>query len=301
MECEYCKSNFKTIKNLSTHQKTAKYCIKLQTKPTKISYDCCICKKQFTSNNHRNNHEKLCVSVDKFKEVQSLCVEIKNDNNKKNKIILDLEDENYELLNEIEKYKQKIIEYDRQLIEKDLKSSEKECEIYKKMSEKPQAVNITNNTKNNININLTPMSFDKTEYENILRNAITENSFQQIPNDIITLIINEILLDSNGKLKYICTDKSRKKCKWKNKNGKICYDQNAEKLSFVVGLLQNIVQDVQDQQLNQKNYDRPKHGFTSHLLRKTMYYINEYLKEPLSFANALCDKLVTYNNSEEEE
>ena len=30
MECQYCKSNFKTNSSLNNHQKTAKYCLSLQ-------------------------------------------------------------------------------------------------------------------------------------------------------------------------------------------------------------------------------------------------------------------------------
>ena len=48
MECQFCKNIFSTKTNLNSHQKTAKYCLKIQGIEVEKKYECKWCNKLFT-------------------------------------------------------------------------------------------------------------------------------------------------------------------------------------------------------------------------------------------------------------
>ena len=58
--CKYCQKTFVSISNLNTHQKTAKYCLKLQNKPVSNDFKCDDCGKKFTTLYKVNHHLKSC-------------------------------------------------------------------------------------------------------------------------------------------------------------------------------------------------------------------------------------------------
>jgi len=60
MECEFCKKIFSTKGNLSSHQKTAKYCLELQGKLIETSFNCDYCNKDFTQRTSLNDHLNVC-------------------------------------------------------------------------------------------------------------------------------------------------------------------------------------------------------------------------------------------------
>jgi uncharacterized Zn-finger protein len=70
-ECEFCNKVFKSKGNLVKHQKTAKYCIKIQKEQsvntvTYTSYNCLYCKKEFSQSYNLERHLPTC--IDKFKQ-----------------------------------------------------------------------------------------------------------------------------------------------------------------------------------------------------------------------------------------
>lgn len=308
MECEYCKTSFANTQNLLNHKKTAKYCLVLQGNSKIVSYDCFICKRQFTSNKNRNVHETTCFTMYNVKEMQRKYVEtidsLETKLNDELKLVKELEDENFKYRYENENLKEKIHDLEKQFLRK-------ETEIYKSVSRSPSKIstknnnshnktNNTNNNTNNITNNitiLTPMEFDKEEYEAILRKVIKEDSFAKIPDDVIDLIIKEILVDSSGQLKYVCTDRKNRKCNWVNKKGEKCIDKDTEKILTIADSIQYIIEDVKDKHENQEGYDRKKHGRTTAFIRSALHYLKEYLDEPESFSDAICDKLTEYKTT----
>ena len=56
-QCKFCKNNFTSGSILTHHQKTAKYCLKLQDKKSKFV---CICGKKLCSNFSLQKHQKIC-------------------------------------------------------------------------------------------------------------------------------------------------------------------------------------------------------------------------------------------------
>lgn len=60
MECNYCKKILKTSYSLKTHQKTAKYCLKLRGEKQKCAYSCKACQKTFIKKDHLQRHMAGC-------------------------------------------------------------------------------------------------------------------------------------------------------------------------------------------------------------------------------------------------
>ena len=61
MECEYCKNKFKTVSSLNYHKEHAKYCLKKRNK-VNVLLKCEFCDKDFSSKHWLNSHKNKCVS-----------------------------------------------------------------------------------------------------------------------------------------------------------------------------------------------------------------------------------------------
>ncbi len=68
--CEFCNSEFSAKFNLTYHQKTAKYCLKLQGKER--SYKCKKCNKELCDKRHLDTHEQKCISQEGRKHTITL-------------------------------------------------------------------------------------------------------------------------------------------------------------------------------------------------------------------------------------
>jgi len=72
--CQYCEKEFTLHGNLLKHQKTTKYCIKIQKNQGENNVDnidnnmfkCEYCDKEFTTKNNINRHYKTCIEKIKF-------------------------------------------------------------------------------------------------------------------------------------------------------------------------------------------------------------------------------------------
>jgi hypothetical protein len=60
MKCRFCKNEFSSKTSLNHHQKTAKYCLKLQGKYTEFKLKCPGCDKSFTRKYELNRHIITC-------------------------------------------------------------------------------------------------------------------------------------------------------------------------------------------------------------------------------------------------
>jgi hypothetical protein len=64
MKCEFCKNNFVSKTSLNNHQRSAKYCLKLQGVECKYKYNCDSCKMSFHKIFNLNRHRETCKSND---------------------------------------------------------------------------------------------------------------------------------------------------------------------------------------------------------------------------------------------
>jgi hypothetical protein len=199
MFCEYCKKQFTNKSNLKAHQKTTKYCIKIQNellnqKIETDNFDCEFCLKKFTTKTNLKTHEKICIKkqdvhllLDKDKTIEKL------------KILLEEKD--------------KLIE---------------------KLMTMIQPVNISNNNSvnystsntqkiNNTINNLTPITdehmLEQSKYFNI--DYVKKGAIGYV----------DYALEYPFKNKILCVDFARRKIKYKNNDGDIVDDPEMVKLS----------------------------------------------------------------------
>lgn len=60
VRCEFCNNTFQNISILNHHQKNAKYCLKIQSKENKPSFQCQFCTKTLSSKQSLDRHSKVC-------------------------------------------------------------------------------------------------------------------------------------------------------------------------------------------------------------------------------------------------
>jgi hypothetical protein len=128
MECEFCKNIFSNKQNLSSHQKHAKYCLKIRGVKTYEEYKCDICQKNFTSSFNFKRHQTSCknnIALHEYvKEIKIL----------KDKNMI-LESKNELLTEQLEKYRKdfnnlSLIAIERPFFnEESYKDNDSECEI----------------------------------------------------------------------------------------------------------------------------------------------------------------------------
>ena len=107
MQCPFCKNTFSNKQNLNAHQKTAKYCLKIQGKKPDYKFSCKDCNKKFRTKKDLKRHEYICSPKSLIKKLQyenselQLCKQkIKNLQEiilEKDEIILRLEGKYHEL------------------------------------------------------------------------------------------------------------------------------------------------------------------------------------------------------------
>ena len=96
LKCKHCLNIFFNISSLHHHQKTAKYCLKLQGVKVE-KYKCDYCDKKLSTQQNLNNHLVVCIKYITHTKVISL----KNKIKKYKSTISKLEKNNKELQNSI--------------------------------------------------------------------------------------------------------------------------------------------------------------------------------------------------------
>ena len=207
-KCEYCKSVFKTLKTLNQHQKTAKFCLVKQKKELICEH----CNNISFSDKDYNYHQNNCVTF------------LKNE-------IKELQDENKDIVY----FQNKIEFYEKQLIEKEIQIKhlqEQIVSITKTAVSKPTTTNNTN--INNKIMNMNVLNLDSENIKNIINNNYNLDVISEGQKGIAKFATNFILKDSDGNLNYVCTDTSRKIFKYKNVDGELEKDINAQRLTDIL-------------------------------------------------------------------
>ena len=208
MECPYCNNVFSSKTNLNTHQKTAKYCLKLQEINIPVHFICKKCDKTFIHKHIYQKHISTCINTDTLEE---------------NKL---LKQENKYLKETIDKLEQTI---------KELQDDLKDVAV----SAVSRPTSITNNTNNNtsntqnILMNLTPFEMNKENFTEKIQDHFDKNYLVNGQKGVVQFVVEKILKDKDGKLMYICTDPSRQIYRFKSNDGIIERDVKAKKLTSV--------------------------------------------------------------------
>lgn len=280
MECEFCKKNFKTKSVLITHQKTAKFCLKLQGKESDIEYKC-VCDKVFNRKSHLNNHQKICSVknyVIKIEEKENLLNSKVSIIDEKDKIIIEkeniIQEKDYIIENKekiLKDFEKKLRVKEKQIYEKEKLILEKDRiinEQYKIIERKEKEINILTGeiniykqdhkvfvdiakqpktTNNNKVLNIsTPLDFnDVNKVKNALENY-NINYFLEGQKGMAKFAAENILKDPSGEYIYVCTDPSRAIFKYKDETGDIQKDIEAKKLTnyLIQGGIKNVATEL---------------------------------------------------------
>ena len=209
MECKFCKNTFSNKSALNTHMRTAKYCLELQGKEKSTKYKCENCHKSFSTMTNLNRHQQKCDIGEIYKE-EIKCITVERD-------IL----------------KNQIIEYKYKL-------SEKESQI----EDQKQTINQLQDKLENIAIKAvqrpTTTNMNKTQINNYIQKMepiSSEHMLEQSSN----LTLEHIQKGASGYAEYAleyplkertaCVDYSRRKMKFKDKDGNLITDPEMVKLA----------------------------------------------------------------------
>jgi hypothetical protein len=218
-ECIYCNKDFTSKSILKTHQKSAKYCLKIQAESSikkvdleidKRSYLCKFCNKSFTSKVCFQKHLDICI-VKLKNTIKELSVEL----DRKEKIIEEQKHQMKTIRLEVENefYKQR---------------EERSTNVVEEIAKQPRVQQTNNNQKILITSN---MDLSNEKMKEMIENSFNANYMIQGQKGVARFAYDTILKDEQGKLKYICTDPSRQIFQYKNEEGEIQKDVKAKKLT----------------------------------------------------------------------
>ena len=221
MDCEFCKKEFSTKKNLVYHQKNAKYCLDIQGK-NNDTYKCEYCEKILTTQQRLNDHQNKSCKL-------------------KNKI--NYEQENKRIHEEFLLYKKqektRLKQFEQKLSEKDKqyeqKISEKNEYILKleekidKYENKFLSLASEPKTKNTVVINTT-LNLAKENVTRLLDEHMTKDVVSGGQKGLAHMVYEKMLKGPDGKLTYKCVDPSRHNFEFLNSDGIIEKDIKAMKL-----------------------------------------------------------------------
>ena len=196
-ECEYCKKPFMSKSSLNHHKKTAKYCISKQG-IINDQFTCQYCDKKLSSKERLNRHIEICKTKEK-KEATKEDIEI--------------------ILKQKDEYIAKI----EAMLEK---ANQTIADIAK------QPTTTTNNTINNDN-KILSMNFDIEDFNIIkqtLETHLTPSVLKQGQEGLADMLNSKLLRSPDGTPLYECTDVSRKNFEFRNRNGDIEIDPQANRL-----------------------------------------------------------------------
>lgn len=243
--CQYCNHSFSSDKNLKAHQKTTKYCLKLQKEDfqnTKYIKDikniCDFCNKDFSNKYTLNSHYSNCKEkiihdryVDKEKELKDII-------ERKERELLEKERYFRHLLEEKERNFNHILEEkDRELFDKDkhikdlLYEKNKLQDTISEIAKNTKT--ITHNTTNNTNviINNTLNLNDVSRIQSVLDQNLDGNVLCNGQKGLARMIYDKLLKGEDGKSIYKCVDPSRHNFEYINEEGKLERDVKANKLT----------------------------------------------------------------------
>ena len=260
MNCQYCKTIFKSSSALKNHINKARYCIVIQkklAKKEKTVFKCEYCDKILSTKQSLSKHkETCCKKKDKDNEIKDkenkdkLLKKLTDEIIEKDKIIIKVNTqlENYkeqlekqeenskeQLEKQLENYKEQLEKQEENYKEQIKDLQEKLEKIANKAIDRPTTVVSNTTTNNNLNI---VSSLDFNNFDRIkdaIENKLSVNHVVDGQKGLAKFMVDTILTDEDGNLLYVCTDPSRNMFKYKNTDGEINKDVEAKKLiSFMV-------------------------------------------------------------------
>ena len=206
MNCIYCKKSLKNKYTLQNHQKTAKYCLKIQGRNiiennVKTKFKCDYCEDFFSTQNSLNRH---------INSKNTICLQKLNKKYKTSLIIIDkLENELNFTKNQLDK------------VEKE------KSELLKTIASRPTTKNTINN-----NLNLTVFNKSQADIKRLVEEKYDTNYLLQGQKGVARFTHSHLLNIEEGKdPMYAITDKNRGNGKYKTSKGEIVSDNGMSGLT----------------------------------------------------------------------
>ena len=264
MECKFCHNSFSNKQNLNSHQRKAKYCLKIQDVDPGYKYKCNICFKNFgnESSNYRK-HIKKCESNQSFTKYNRKIEKLENK-------LREMDKENTKLHIEIE-----LLRTDK----KDLQQR------YDKLS--LTAVRRPANNTKNIQINNYIQNMEPLRLEDI-KKSVPQLTLEHHVKGAEGYA--EFALEFPFKDKIVCVDVNRNKIKYKNGDGDVIEDIGFRKM------MMKLCDAVKDRtfDLCQEHYEKLSQQFTEEEVDK--YNFTEAAMAITRFANGreneFCNKVI---------
>ena len=213
MECQYCKKILKTKNSLGRHQKTTKYCLKIQG-GEQLNYCCDICNKSYTTKWNLDSHFKKCFNIKNYIKLLEENKLLEKELNQKDKLI-----EENKLLEKELNQKDKLLEK----YEKQIQNLQDKLEnVAVKAVSRPTTTDNRSIHINNIINNLQPIKDD--ELKTCGKQLTLEHHRQGAEG------YAKFALDVPFKDKLACVDVNRKKFKYKDGDGNVVEDDGFHKM-----------------------------------------------------------------------
>jgi hypothetical protein len=213
--CETCRSSFRTKGNLTSHIKTAKYCIKLRQSVVQNECICSVCNSNFSTKQNLQKHFSACSSHIGYVKYKELYIQSQT-----------------EIVQKEMHYEDKIRMYEK--IIKDLRADLQLLSM--EAVKRPSTVNNTNtnNNTNTTNINNLAMFSGETLNNVLIENPITKDTLSEgIPG--VAKHMGNLLTTKFEKPTYTVSNVARQKFNYKDAQGVIRKDFKAKAIINSVG------------------------------------------------------------------
>ena len=192
--CQYCQKELKHERTLIKHQKTAKYCLKIQTKITDYK---CVCGIEYTSEKCFETHKITCVK--------------------------------YQVSEVSKQYEEKLRIKDEKILEKDDIISQKDDKI-DELEDKIEALHFKLENKATVTNNIFIQKIEKMESltSSHMEDCVKYLNEGHVMNGAQGMV--DYALEYPIKDRVICTDSSRRKIKYKDSDMEIISDPGCQKL-----------------------------------------------------------------------
>ena len=264
MDCTYCQKSFSTKGSLAIHQKTAKFCLKLQGKNEESSFICSNCNKAFTQKISLSDHLDVCKErykklLDQKEDEYSLIIKkleleitkikrLEKEKVKEKEALFakdidslkeKLREKEALFAKDIDSLTEKLKEKNDYIVKLETKLEKFENVVTNMASATTQALEVktakastTNNTTLNTNITVNNvLNLSQEHVKKVLEERLDYNVVYAGQAGLAMFVFNNILKDATGKLIYRCVDASRQMFEFVDENGETVRDMKAEKLT----------------------------------------------------------------------
>ena len=267
--CEFCNSELKSEPSLKAHINGSKRCLKNRGLKLKTKHECMGCNLNFLTRNNLTIHCETCKKFSDLQNEQTL--------KEKDRLIQSLTKENDELKFVKEQLTISKVEYLQKI-----EHLEKRIDTITIEAINRPTTKTINNIRNNLSMTYTLDDIKESDLNELFLENLTEKVFMSGHKGLAKLCTDKIINTQDSKKLTCCTDITRKKFKYMDKNGNV--NEDVEARAFVEKVTKPIKEagkQVYDTMLSNINEERNKireddHGKKERLIDRSFQVMNKY-------------------------